>query len=179
MSAPVPVAKSPHVSFERERGVYAVDVTRDVAHAVVSVEDDDLRSSRINHVFQVLANADIPIFLIKMHRTAIAFALAGGHLAQAEAELAEHGASPVVRRDLAIVTVRAASMRELHTVIVDITDSLYDANARLYEMGDSHNSVQCLIETHRVDAVVEALCKTFQLETDAVRHMSVGSGGAA
>ncbi len=173
MANPVSENQAPHVTFERERGVYALQVTQNVAHAVISVGDDSLRSSRIVQVFRALADAEIPVFLIKLHRTAVTLAFAGTDRERAEAALTSAGIKATVRQNLSLVAVRATSMRDLSGVMVEIADALSSAGARLYETGDSHNSVLCLIEAARAGAVVKALCKTFSLDSGAVREESV------
>ncbi len=165
-----PTSRRSKISFERERGVYAIQVTRDVAHALVSVEGDDLRTDAILKVFTTLTDVAVPIFLIKLHRTAVTFALAQNDVAQAEQAFAAAGFQARTRRGLAMVALKAGSMRDVPGVMVDIGDALYQAEAQMYATGDSHDSVQCLIEADRVDAVVERLCAAFQLDARAVRE---------
>ena len=175
MAIPASETSSPNVSFERERGVYALQITRDVAHAVISVGDDAQRNSRILLVFRVLADADVPVFLIKMHRTAVTLAVAGADLDKAEGALASAGLKTRPRRDLAIIAVRAASMRDLHGVMVEIADAVYSAGARLCEIGDSHNSVQCLVEADHVPQAVERLRQTFDLSAQDISEVGVAA----
>jgi aspartate kinase len=175
MSIPASETNASNVSFERERGVYALQITRDVAHAVISVGDDLQRSSRILQVFRVLADADVPVFLIKMHRTAVTLAFSGADLVDAEQSLARAGLKAETRRDLALIAVRATSMRDLHGVMVEIADAVYTAGARLYEIGDSHNSVQCLIQADRVPQAVAALQQTFHLDPNEVSESHVAA----
>ena len=163
-------AASPKIVFERERGVYALEILHDIAHAVVSTGDDALRASRQLYLFQTLTNAGIPVFLVKMHRTAVTFALAGSDLAEAQQALESSGFKATTRRDLALIAVRAASMRDLHGVMVEIADSIAGAGARLYETGDSHNSVQCLIDGDRATATIATLCEKFHLDAKAVKE---------
>lgn len=179
MSDGTPGNQSSQVSFERERGVYALEVMHDVAHAVISVGDDVQRTARILQVFHVLAAASVPIFLIKMHRRAVTLAFAGANREHAEQALAAAGLKAEVRGELALLAVRAASMRDLHGIMVVIADALFEAGARLYETGDSHNSVQCLIKEDRVPDAVAQLCRTFQLEPDAVQQFSMDAEGAS
>jgi aspartate kinase len=174
---PTPSRRS-NVSFERERGVYAIQVTYDVAHAVVSIDVDAGRSEAILRIFQALTNAGVPIFLIKLHRTAVSFALTGADVSRAEATFETAGFVGRTRRDLAMVVVKAASMRDVAGIMVDIADALYDAGARLYGTGDSHDSVQCLIEAQRVEAVIEQLRVKFGLEAEAVEEHSLDAEGA-
>ena len=164
---------TPNVSFERERGVYAIQVTHDVAHAIIDIGDDSLRTSRILQVFRTLNDADVPVFLVKMHRSAVTLALAGKDKEAAEASLKRAGFAITLRRDLAVVAVRAASMRDLSGIMIAIADALYESGARLFETGDSHNSVVCLIEGSHVTEAVNRLCQTFQLDASTVQVGSI------
>ncbi len=159
----------PHrVSFERERGVYDVEVVRDIGHVVVKVGSGEDRNDRIARLFRQVADEHIPIFLIKLHRSSVSFAVRGDALERVEALLASKGERYRARRDLALVNVIASSMRDLIGVMVRIGDALQRANARLFATGDSHNSVQCLIEEARLHQAVHELRAEFGLEpTDA------------
>jgi aspartokinase len=163
-----------NISFERERGVYAIEIMRDVAHAVIEVGKDDDRTARILKVFSTLAHADVPVFLIKMHSGAVTLAFSGVDRKKALDALAAENLKSDVRGELALLVVRAASMRDLHGVMVNIADALFAAGARLYEAGDSHNSVQCLIEADRTSDAAAQLCAVFQLPPEAVHQSVVG-----
>lgn len=178
MSVPVLENQAPNVSFERERGVHAIQITRDVAHAEVALEDDSLRSARILQVFRVLANSGVPIFLTKLHRAAITFAFVGADLPRVEAALQTVGVQTSARRDLALISVRAASMRDLSGIMVAIADALYAAGARLFETGDSHNSVVCLVESAHVDEAVRQLRTTFRLNSGTVQEHDLSTEAA-
>ena len=178
MSVPTSETQAPHVSFERERGVHAIQITRDVAHAEVALEDDSLRSVRILQIFRVLAESGVAIFLTKLHRAAITFAFVGADLPRVESALKTVGLQTSARRDLALIAVRAASMRDLTGVMVAIGDALYAAGARLFETGDSHNSVVCLIESAHVDEAVRHLLATFHLEANTVKEHPIGTEAA-
>jgi aspartokinase len=175
MSVPSSENQAPNVTFERERGVHAIQITRNVAHAEVALEDDSLRAARILQVFRVLANSGVPIFLTKLHRSALTFAFVSADLPRVEAALQTVGVQTSARQDLALISVRAASMRDLSGVMVAIADALYAAGARLFETGDSHNSVVCLIESAHVDEAVRHLRKTFRLEARTVAEHSLGT----
>lgn len=156
-----------HVSFERERGVYAVEVTSDVAHIAVHVRAEQGRTEDILRVFRTLASASIPIFLIKLHRAAVSFALNAQQLPEAERCLQAAQFAYSVRPDLAVVSVIASSMRDLTGVMVTIADALQETKTLMYGVGDAHNSVQCLIDGERVEAAVSSLKQTFALEEAA------------
>lgn len=167
------------MSFERERGVYALEVLSDVAHALIEFEEDALRTSRIQQVLHLLADAGIPVFLVKLHRNAVTLAFAGSDVQHAEVALDHPGLRTTIRRDLALLNVRAASMRELHGVMIEIVDALFEARAHLYETGDSHNTVQCLIDGSHVPEAVVALRRAFQLDESAVTYARMQTEGAA
>lgn len=171
--------ESPKVSFERERGVNALQVLHDVAHAVIAFGDDPLRMHRIQQVLRVLSEACVPVFLVKLHRTAVTLAFAGSDIPRAEAALDPSGLRTTLRRDLVLLNIRAVTMRELHGVMFEITDALYEAGTHLYETGDSHNSVQCLIDGENADAAVAALCSKFHLSSDVVTYARLETEGAA
>ena len=151
------------VTFERERGVYRVDLAPDLAHAAVKVGDGPERAERIQRVLAALAQERIPIFLIKLHADTITFAVAGDRLPDVERCLSGSAIACAVRRDLALVTVRATSMSDLTGVMVSIADSVQRAGARLIGVGDSHNSVQLLIDGAHADAAAAELDSTFKL----------------
>lgn len=170
---------SPKVSFERERGVYALQVLHDVAHAVIGFGDDSLRTGRIQQVLRVLADANIPVFLVKLHRSAVTLAFAGSDVQRAEAALDQSGLRTTIQHDLALLNIRAASMRELHGVMIAIADALFESGAHLYETGDSHNTVQCLIDGSHVEASISALCRAFHLEPQSVSYARMQTEGVA
>jgi len=153
------------VSFERERGVYDLQVSGDVAHVVAVVGGEPGRTAGIQRVVRTLADEGIPIFLIKLHRTAVSFAVDGGRVPEVERCLQAIGVDVRVRRDLALVSVVASSMRDLTGVMVSIAEALHRAGARLFGVGDSHNSVQCLIDGAHVEAARQELRRTFHLES--------------
>ncbi|MGC8666617.1 MAG: ACT domain-containing protein [Chthonomonadales bacterium] len=156
--------KSLHrVSFERERGVYDVEVVGDIGHVVVKVGAEGDRNDRIARLFRQVADEGIPIFLIKLHRSAVSFAVRGDALERVEALLTSKGERYRARRDLALVNIIASSMRDLIGVMVRIGDALQRAGARVFATGDSHNSVQCLIEEARVSQAVNELRAEFGL----------------
>src|SRR6266540_5185035 len=109
--SPAP-ARPRQISFERERGVYDVLAQRDLAHAVVSVGVDETRADQILRVLQAVAAHSIPIFLIKLHRGAVTFALESAQIPNLEACLRDEGYDFRVRRELVLLTVLASSMRD-------------------------------------------------------------------
>jgi len=155
-----------HVHFERQTGVYDVDVTEAVAHVIAAVGPPEARGERTLRLLRSVADASVPIFLAKLHGHEVSFAVEAGRLADVERVLTADGYEFRARRDLAIVTVHASTMRDLTGVMVRIADALQLAQARMYGAGDSHSSVQCLIDGHRVSAALGQLRTAFGVGTD-------------
>ncbi len=164
------LTRGPRVSFERARGIYALHVTRDVAHAKVQLKECDERIGATTSILNALAKANIAIFLIKLHKSGLTFALAGSNLSRAEATLSHFDVAVTTRRDLAVVAIIAGSMREVSGIMTDISDALLTAGATIYETGDSHDSVQCLIEEDRLNDSISRLLDTFELPESAVEE---------
>lgn len=164
MSATARNAAVKGVSFERERGVYDIRVATGLAHAEVQVGEDAERVKNIGSVFRALAEEAIPIFLIHLHARSVSFAIEESMLSKAQACLSRLSFDTSIRHNLARVDVVASSMRDLTGVMVQIAEALQEAGARLYGVGDSHNSVQCLIDGTRVEAAAAQLKRTFGLE---------------
>ena len=162
-----------NVSFERERGVSGLTVIRDVAHLEIQTGDEDGRTERILQVFRSLAGVNVPVFLIKMHRTRLTMAMAGHDLEPAREILQSAGIDVATRRDLGLVAVRAASMRDLHGVIIMIADALFEAGAQIFEIGDSHDSVQCLLEVEKIPDAVACLRAKFDIDSASVHESSI------
>jgi aspartokinase len=154
------------VSFERVLGVTEVQVTQGVAHIVLNLRAGDRPTEEIRSVFRRLADTRIPIFLIQIHPRAVSFAVEAAQVASVKQSLAGSDLDCSSRSDLAIVSVIASSMRDLAGVLVEISAALNAARARIYAIGDSHNSVQCLIDGEHVAAAVKLLNARFGLEDE-------------
>lgn len=153
-----------HPEFERERGVNGVDVTASVAHVAASVGGEHDRAVRIQSLFRALADAGVPVFFVKLHGQHVTFCVEAADLDPTVAVLTKAGFEYRTRRDLAIVTVHAGTMRDLIGIMVRIADALQMAQARMHAIGDSHSSVQCLIDGDRTAAAVSQLRAAFGLE---------------
>jgi aspartokinase len=173
MDLPESTTSASKVSFERGRGVSGLTVIRDVAHLVIQTGGDSDRNDRILQVLRSLADVNVPVFLIKLHRTHVTMALAGRDLQRAHDALASTEMEVTARRDLALVAIRAASMRDLHGVIMMIADALFEAGAQILEVGDSHDSVQCLLEASKIGDAVECLVSKFNLGPGRVQESSI------
>lgn len=153
-----------HLSFERERGVSGIEVSPGVAHLTVAIGDGSGRSAQLGRLFQSLAQAAVPIFLIKLHATSATFAVETASVDAAVAAVSAAGLNAASRQGLALVSIHASNVRDLTGVMVKAVDALHEAGARLYGAGDSHSSIQCLIEGSAADRSAGRLRRTFGLE---------------
>lgn len=145
------------LSIERERSVFEVDVTRDVGHVRVVVGDPHGRDERTRLLLRAVADAGVPIFLAKLHGQEVSFATEARRLSEVEQVLAEQGFDYRMRRDLALVTVTSGGLPDRTVMMVRIADALHVAGARMYGVGDSHSSVQCLIDGEHAEAAAAQL----------------------
>ena len=140
-----------------------MDQALNLAHVSVEVGSDSEKSARIQRILSALAAESIPIFLIKLHADSVSFGVEGARLETVERCLGGAAIACSMQRNLVLVTVWATSMSDLTGVMVRIADSLQRAGARLIGVGDSHNSVQLLIDGEHADSAVRELESTFEL----------------
>src|ERR1044071_9461266 len=95
------------ISFERERGVYDVRVTPGLPLIEANVDPGEGRTENMQRVFRDLASHNIPIFLIKLHRSAITFAVNEALVPKVEEGISANSMTCRARRDLALITVVA------------------------------------------------------------------------
>jgi hypothetical protein len=62
------------VSFERERGVAHVEVQPGIVHVTVRLSEHAVAAERLA-LLQTLAEAGVPVFLVKLHPCALSFAV--------------------------------------------------------------------------------------------------------
>lgn len=158
------VRGSREIYFERERGVYDVVVAANVAHVEAAFPPGAESALQAARLLDAIANAGISVFLVKLHTAEISFAVEASRAAEAEEVLNRAGYATTARRDLAVLSVVASSMRDLTGVLVGIADALDAADAKQYGVGDSHNAVQVLVSADRAEVAARKLRETFALE---------------
>lgn len=151
------------VHFEKERGVTEVLVQSGIAHATVTLPPGNVEAGRLE-LLQRLAAANIPVFLIKLLPHGISFALRESVTDAGSELLASTGHTYMLRRDLAQVTIYAGAMRDLSGVMASIYEALTTENIRVYQTGDAHNAVHCLISGAHQELAVTTLRETFALQ---------------
>lgn len=167
------VVPSERVSFERERGVSAIQVSREATYLFVRAPDTSLLPAQRQRILNLLREAEIPIFLIKLQRNGLSFGVDSELAARACETLEAHGFRVSVKPRRVMVSIFAQNMRELHGVIARIAEVLYEAGVAIEQMSDAHNRITCLIEAERAPLVVERLCAVFGLSPQNLQKQPV------
>ena len=152
------------ISFERERGVTDIRVTGGMAHLIV--HDPDRQHLTL---LKGLADAAVPIRLVKFHPTGVSFAIRQTYLEGAGAVLDLQGLRYTTQSDLVVVSTIAGAMRDLSGVIAHIFEALIGAGVRVYQTGDAYNAVHCLVDASDAQRAESALRQRFEVPAvDAV-----------
>lgn len=167
------VVPSERVSFERERGVSGIKVSREVTYLFVRTPDTHTLAAQRQRILNLLREAEIPIFLIKLQRNGLSFGVDSDLASRACETLEASGFRVVVKPRRLMVSIFAQNMRELHGVIARIAEVLYEAGVAIEQMSDAHNRITCLIEAERAPQVVERLCEVFGLSPQSIAHLPV------
>lgn len=167
------VVPSERVSFERERGVSGIKVSREVTYLFVRTPDTHMLAAQRQRILNLLREAEIPIFLIKLQRNGLSFGVDSDLASRACETLEASGFRVVVKPRRLMVSIFAQNMRELHGVIARIAEVLYEAGVAIEQMSDAHNRITCLIEAERAPQVVERLCEVFGLSPQSIAHLPV------
>lgn len=146
------------ISFERERGVTEVRVTGGMAHLVVY--DPDRQHLTL---LKGLADAAVPIRLVKFRPAGVSFAVRQESLASAVAVLQAHGLHYDAQNDMAIVSTIAGAMRDLSGIIAQIFEALIGADVLVHQTGDAYNAVHCLVDGAVADKAAAALRARFEV----------------
>lgn len=111
--------------------------------------DTSLLPAQRQRILNLLREAEIPIFLIKLQRNGLSFGVDSELAARACQTLEAHGFRVSVKPRRVMVSIFAQNMRELHGVIARIAEVLYEAGVAIEQMSDAHNRITCLIEAER------------------------------
>jgi aspartokinase len=150
------------LQFEKDRGVTEVSVRREVAHATVLLETRNLGSGRLA-LLQMLANENVPVFLVKLLPDGLSFALRDEAIETGATLLKNAGVDHTLRRDLALVSTYAGAMRDLSGVMAAIYETLVGEKIRIRQTGDAYNAVHCLVAGADAERGAVALRTRFEL----------------
>jgi aspartate kinase len=154
------------VHFERERGVTEVTAARGIAHVTIRLDPDNVAAGRLA-LLQQLAAANIPVFLVKLLPVGISFALREAQVDAGAALLRTSGVDYAMTRDLGLVTTIAGAMRDLSGIMAAIYEALVMEGIRVWQTGDAHNAVHCLVDGELAEKATETLQAKFALTPTA------------
>lgn len=167
------IVQGEHVSFERDRGASAIKVSREATYLFVRAPHAENLTIQRQQILDRMRNAEIPLFLIKVQRYGLSFAVDSEHADRACAILEQDGFRVTVKPRRVMVSIFAQNMRELHGVFAKIAEVLYEAGVAIEQMSDAHNRITCLIEAERAPLVVERLCEAFGLSPLNLQQLPV------
>jgi len=148
---------SPGTSFEKERGVHAIQVRDDLALATCTSPDKWLL------LLKALADNGIPVFHLKLHDSSITFIVRSEYVDRVLIVSAAVPAVTVIEPNVAFVSVVAGAMRDLSGIIARIFDALVGAGVHIPHTAAAHDAVHCLIREESVATAVTALQNEFEL----------------
>ncbi|MBC8138588.1 MAG: hypothetical protein H8F28_22135 [Fibrella sp.] len=161
MSHPYELAPTRPLSFERERGITEVRVQEGLAHVEVRLPGMDIEAERLV-LLQAVAEAGLPVLLIKLHPGSVSFALPDTVIAQrAEKLLQDRGYTYAMEPDLALISICAGAMRDLSGVMAGLYDTMDKAGIRVAQTGDSHDALFALIAGTNAEHSATLLRQTF------------------
>lgn len=161
MSHPYELAPTRPLSFERERGITEVRVQGGLSHVEVRLPGFDEEAERLV-LLQAVAEAGLPVLLIKLHPGSVSFALPDAAIAErGEKLLMERGYTYAMERELALISICAGAMRDLSGVMAGLYDTMDKADIRVAQTGDSHDALFALISGANAEHGATLLRQTF------------------
>lgn len=144
--------------FEKDRVVSEIECRR--SYACIKSR---LREGRkeVGEILKVLAEADIHFIIPKIHQDTLNFVLPQEEASKALEKLREIGYNPQMLAGCSLVTVYAPDMRNLFGIMVQILETMLRQGAEVLQVGDSYDSVSCLIREEKLKEIVLALGEVF------------------
>lgn len=152
-----------NTSFEKVRGVSDVRTEADVSYIVVNMPPEERQSARHLHLYRELAEAGIPMRLVKLHPGGVSFAVEDQFLDRARQIINKVGYDHQAAQQMVILSVVAVNMREMYGVMARIAETLLKADVEIAQLGDSHDSVLCMVPKNRERAALKSLRTEFNL----------------
>ncbi|GEM_PF-600959 len=167
------IVQGERVSFERDRGVSAITVSAEATYLFVRVPHPENLTAQRQQILNLMREAEIPLFLIKLQRNGLSFGVDSEHATRACEILEQGGFRVALKPRRVMVSIFAQNMRELHGVFARIAEVLYEAGVAIEQMSDAHNRITCLIEAERAPLVVERLCEAFGLSPQNIQKTPI------
>lgn len=112
-------------------------------------------------VFGALAEREVSIMVMQLGEGYASFVVDSKLREQARIALEGLGKEFRLSDDRTIVSIRASNMREASGIMYRIARALKRAEAKVDLIGDSYNSVSCLIDDSTVEQTYQELCAEF------------------
>ena len=144
--------------FEKERGVTQIRVTPDIVHFCLKLPAS---GGGMLPEIRALADASVPVFLVKLVPGGITLAVRAANVADATALLERRGVAFTAHAQMALVSVIAGAMRDLSGVMADIYEALQHAQVAIRQTGDRYDAVHILVDGSQADRAQEALAARF------------------
>ena len=145
--------------FEKERGVTQIRVTPDIVHFCLKLPQG---GGGMLPEIRALAEAKVPVFLVKLLPGGMTFAVRAGDVAAAEALLKRREVEFATRTRMALVSVIAGAMRDLSGVMAEIYEALQLAQVAIRQTGDRYDAVHILVDGSEAERAREALARRFE-----------------
>ena len=122
----------------------------------------DTSPTTLTEVFSALSDQDIPVMVAQLGAEQVNFVIDTRHEAAAAAALTKLGKHFELNEDCSILTISSDNMREASGIMYRIVRALEDAGARVNLIGDSYNSVSCLLSADGAERAYALLQKEFR-----------------
>ncbi len=149
-----------------ERIITGITFVSDLCRIKVGSEKNDY-NLQLN-VFKAMAENQISVDFINVNPFSVAYTVENRHAQQAENLIRSLGYDVEVIRDCAKVAVVGAGMTGRPGIMAQIVETLTQEEIPIIQSADSHTTIWVLIKDHHVKRAVNALHKSFNLNSTKI-----------
>jgi aspartokinase len=153
-------------SFEREPGVTAIRVEKNMALVTVRFTDH-ITQNRLR-LLQALAEARVPVNQVKLLADGLCFVISENHASVCRKLFQDEKKEVTILEDMALISTLAGAMRDLSGVIARICEALLSAAIPNRQVGDAYDAVLCLVPSGEAPRALAALRQEFGLPEEAL-----------
>lgn len=144
--------------FEKDRVVTDIECKRGYACVKLNLREE---KDEVGRILKALEEVDAHFIIPKIHKNTFNFVLPQEETERAVEKLKEIGYDPKILADCSLVTVYAPDMRNLFGIMVQILETMLRKGADVLQVGDSYDSVSCLIREEKLKDIILALSEVF------------------
>ncbi len=141
-----------------------ITIHKDVCSFQVKTETS---TAALTRLFQVLADQNLSILVVQLGDEEVNFVIEGKYAEAARRALSTTALDWTSDEDCSILTIKAENMREASGIMYRILKALVDAKANISLIGDSYNSVSCLLSTEGAERAYAFLQEEFCSDSPA------------